>query len=157
QPPHLLLGATAHRLAVEEAEPAEHAGQVLLAAEEQVGGGVEMIGESQVLVDGLDPETARIARALDRDGTAVEAQVTAVGMVDAGDDLDQRRLAGAVVADDRVHLVRRKLEVALRERDDVAEVLLDPVRLEERLTGGGVWHRCQRPSVAAASVRVKKG
>ena len=64
---HLLLGAAAHRLRVEEAEPAERAGEVLLATEEEVGRRVEVVGEREVLVDGLDPELARLARVRDRD------------------------------------------------------------------------------------------
>ena len=70
-----------HRLAIEESEPAERAGKVLLATEEEVGGGVEVVGEREVLVDGLDPELTRLARVRDRDGPVVQAQLAAVGAV----------------------------------------------------------------------------
>ena len=77
-----------------------------LAAEEQVCRSVELVRERKILVDGLDAELARFARVRDGDRFAVDRDLAGVGMVDARDDLDQRRLAGAVVADDRVHLVR---------------------------------------------------
>ena len=48
--------APAHRARVEEAEPAEDAGQQRLATEEQVRGDVEVVGEREILVDGLDAE-----------------------------------------------------------------------------------------------------
>src|SRR5439155_3707119 len=54
------------------------------------------------------------------------------GVVHAGDDLDQRRLAGTVVADDRVHLVRPEREAPVAQRDHTAEPLLDRPGLEER-------------------------
>src|SRR5262249_46571555 len=56
-----------------------------------------------------------------------------VGVEDPGDDLDQRRLAGAIVADERVHLVRTQREVALSECDHAPEVLLDVACIEQGL------------------------
>src|SRR5207237_903040 len=91
-------------------------------------------------VDGLDAERARLARAADLDAAAVERQLARVGLEDAGDDLDQRRLAGAVVADDRVHLAVAELEIRLAQRDHAAEMLGDCARLEQR--GRGLRHRC---------------
>ena len=52
---------------VEEPELAEQAAAHQLAAQEQVGGGVEVGREREVLVDGLDAELARRERAGDRD------------------------------------------------------------------------------------------
>src|SRR5439155_20600536 len=49
----------------------------------------------------------------------------------SGDDLDQGRLAGPVVADERVHLLRPEREVTLAQRDDTPEVLLDVPRFEQ--------------------------
>ena len=54
---------------------------------------------------------------------AVEEDLAAVRSVDAGDALDQRRLAGAVVADERHHLTGPHLELDVRKRLDRAEAL----------------------------------
>ena len=59
-------------------------------------------------------------------GLPSSSSLAAVGVVDAGDDLDQRRLAGAVVADDGMHLTAAQLEARIGEGDDLAEMLLDP-------------------------------
>ncbi len=58
-----LLAAPAHRGLVEEAELAEQAAAQDLAAEEHVRGGVDLGREREVLVDGLDPELARLRAA----------------------------------------------------------------------------------------------
>ena len=48
----------------------------------------------------------------------------ASGSVHAGEDLDERGLAGAVLADEAVHLAPEQLDVAVVERMDGAEALL---------------------------------
>ena len=77
-----------------------------LAAEEHVLGDVEVVGQGEVLVDELDPERGGRAGVVDRDRLALEEDLAAVDGVDAGEALDQRRLAGAVVADERGDLAR---------------------------------------------------
>ena len=67
---------------------------------------------------------------------AVEVDLAAVDRVDPGDALDQRRLAGAVVADERHDLARPYLEVDIRQRLHRAEALRDISRLERRRRGG---------------------
>ena len=104
-----------------------------LAAEVHVLDDVEVVAEREILVDDLDPELGGVLRAVDRDRLAVEEDLAAVGVVDAGDALDQRRLAGAVVADERHHLAGAHLEVDVGERLDRAEVLRHSAKLEERL------------------------
>ena len=114
---------------------------VRLAAEVHVLDDVEVVAQREILVDDLDPELRRVLRAVDRDRLAVEEDLAAVGVVDAGDALDQRRLAGAVVADERHHLACSHLEVDVGERLDRAEVLRHSAELEERFGGrvrGGV-------------------
>ena len=51
--------------------------------------------------------------------------------VEAGEDLHQGRLAGAVVADDAEHLARRDMEVHVAQRGDGAEILVDAAGLED--------------------------
>ena len=62
---------------------------------------VERGRDREVLVHGLDAGSARILRAFERDLLAVEQDLTLVRDLGTGEALDQRRLAGAVVADDR--------------------------------------------------------
>ncbi len=76
-----------------------------LAAEEQVGRHVEIVAQGEVLVDRLDAEVLGVARAADRGLLPVEQDLAGVGGERAGQDLDQGRLAGAVVAEQRHHLV----------------------------------------------------
>jgi hypothetical protein len=52
--------------------------------------------------------------------------------MDAAEDLDERRLAGAVLPDETVHLACEELDVAVLERTHGAEVLLGVLEGEER-------------------------
>ena len=66
---------------------------VHLAPEVHVLDDVEVVAEREVLVDDLDAEARRVLRAVDRDRLALEEDLAAVERVDAGDALDERRLA----------------------------------------------------------------
>ena len=98
--------------------------------------------EREVLVDDLDPERGGVLRAVDRDRLALEEDLARVDRVDPGDALDERRLAGAVVADERHDLARRDVEVDLVERLDGAEALRDA------LAAPAVVLRCQLTALA---------
>ena len=63
-------------------------------------------------------------------GCAVEADLAGIGPVDAGEDLHQRRLAGAVLADERDDLAARDVEVHLVQRDDAGKTLGDRSHLQ---------------------------
>ena len=65
---------------------------------------------------------------------AVEAHRAGVAGVDAGQDLHQRRLAGAVRAEERHHLAGLDDEIDVGEHGDAAERFPDPAHLE---AGGG--------------------
>src|SRR5919109_1029954 len=108
-----------------------------LPAEEHVGHDVEVVRQREILVDDLDPETRRVARAVNVHGCAFDQHVALVEGVDPGDALDQRRLAGAVVADERHDLARTNLEVDPVERLHGAERLRGVFDLQER--GVGHW------------------
>src|SRR5919206_150926 len=75
---------------------------------------------------------ARVARVVDRDRLPLEQDLAAVDGVDAGDALDQRRLAGTVVADQRGHLPRVDREIDVVEDVDRAEPLVQLADLEDR-------------------------
>ena len=68
------------------------------AAEKDVGGGGQIVAERQVLMDDLDAVAAGIDRLVHDQVLAVHAQGAMGWQEVAGDHLDQRRLAGAVVA-----------------------------------------------------------
>ena len=114
-----------HRGLPQDLEP------VRLAAEVHVLDDVEVVAEREILVDDLDPELRRVLRAADRDRLAVEQHLAVVHPVDAGDALDERRLAGAVVADERHDLARPNLEVDVGQGLHGAERLRDAAKLEE--------------------------
>ena len=94
-----------------------------LAAEVHVLHDVEVVAQREILVDDLDPEAAGVLRPVDLDLTALEDDLAAVRRVRSGDALDQRRLAGAVVADERHHLAASHLHVDAAQRLHRAERL----------------------------------
>ncbi len=59
--------------------------------------------------------------------------VPEVGCMHAGEDLDQRRLAGAVVADERHDLAGMDVELDVGQRRDGAEVLADAAQAQDQL------------------------
>jgi hypothetical protein len=122
-----LAGLVRHAMAVERAPAGAQ-----LAAQEQVAGGVDVVGEREVLVDGLDPGALGLARAAERDGLAVHLDRPAVGRVHAGEDLDERRLARAVVSEQSHDLAGVELARHAVDRAQCTEVLVHVDRLDER-------------------------
>jgi len=72
-----------------------------------------------------------VAGVRSRDGRAGDGDRAAVGLVGAGDDLDQRALAGAVLAEQGVDLAGLKIE-STPERAGAAVVLCELAEFEER-------------------------
>ena len=103
----------------------ERAGRGVLLAEVQVGDDVEVVAQREVLEDRGDAELLRLLGAVDGDAFAVEDHLTLVGRVDAGHDLDERRLAGAVVADQGDDLTGVHVDRDILERLHGAETLAD--------------------------------
>ena len=125
------LARTADRLpALAEAGGAE------LVAEEDVLGDAEVGDEVELLVDRGDPEVHRGLRRRQRDRLALPQDLALVGLVARGEDLDQGRLAGAVLAEQAVHLPRAHLELDPSEREHSGEPLDDAAHGEQR----GVVH-----------------
>ncbi len=121
--------AVDHRLLVEHVErpPA----LLELAAEEHVVGRGQVVGDGEVLVDHLDPDVARVDRAVEVHDIALHLDRAGALREVAGDDLDQRRLAGAVVAHEADHLACADFEVDAAQRFDRAEILGDVLQLEK--------------------------
>ena len=118
-----------HRAFVEHrnAEPA--LGQ--FAAHEEIGDDVDIGAEREVLVDRLDAGALGLRRRLGQERLALEQHLSGRRLHAAGDDLDQRRLAGAVVAEKRHHFTLADREGDALQRFDGAIVLLDVVENEQ--------------------------
>ena len=121
-----------------EAPPRARLDQVL-AAEEEVLRRRQVVGQREVLIDGLDAELTRVDRGLEVGRLAVDLERALVRAQRARQALHERRLAGAVVAHQRHDLARRDLERDVVERGDVAEELGDVVG-RQRGTGGDGAH-----------------
>ena len=106
--------------------------------------------EHEVLVHHPDPAVDRVLRRLEDDGLAVHEDLALVGPVEPVEDVHQRRLAGAVLAEQRVHLARPQVEVDVVVRDDPRKALRDPAKLED----GGLFHRAD--SMSGAERRQKE-
>ena len=112
-------------------EGAERAPPLLdLAAEEHVFGRGQVVGERKVLINDLDPLGARLDRAGEMHRLAFDHDLAGGGGKVAGDDLHQRRLAGAVVAHQPDSLAALDREVDAVQGMDGAEALGDGVEAQ---------------------------
>jgi hypothetical protein len=153
-------------LAVEPALVDEDAADPGLLADRDVLRHREVGHEVELLVDDADPGVPGLLRAADLQRLPVHREVAGVRGVDAGEQLHQRRLAGAVLADDGEHLVVPQLEVHVGERLHAGEALADPGHLEQggrrprpgRRIGRRIGHRGSPPnryrSMDASSISV---
>ena len=110
----------------------------------------QLVEQHRFLVDRGDAGRAGVVRRWRRcTGCAVERMLARVGLVDAGQDLDQRRLAGAVLADQRRHLA------GVERRGDTSCSARTPGKLfempAERRGSGRLRRAWARPSAADAS------
>ena len=104
-------------------------------AEHDVLGDGHHRDQHEVLVDHPDPRADRVARGGELDPLAVQQQLTRVGPVQAVEDVHQRRLSGAVLTEQRVHLAAAHIEIDVVVGDGARELLPDPAHLENELVG----------------------
>ncbi len=97
----------------------------LLGAEHDVLQHGEVVGQHEVLEDHPDPGVDRVRRRAERHLSAVDLDRAVVGLLDAVQDLHQRRLAGAVLPDERVDGAASDGQVDVVVRDDAREALAD--------------------------------
>nr|WP_255272049.1 hypothetical protein [Actinomadura madurae] len=81
-----------------------------LAAEQQVVGDGQLRHQAQLLVDDREPAFPGVAGPGEGHRDAVEDDLAPVGPLDAGENLDQGGLAGAVLAGQHVHASRFEAE-----------------------------------------------
>ena len=96
-----------------------------------------IVQNSMLLVDGANAERSRQRRIHPRHRVARDRQRPGVGRFRAGDDLDQRRLARAVLADQRVDLAGGEREGHVRQRTHTRERLRDGVGFEKKRQRSG--------------------
>ena len=108
--------------------PADPAAEARLVAggDGQVVDRVQHADEPEVLVHEPDAGVVRGRSVAQRERLRRSTHASTrrrVGLVVAGEDLDQRRLAGAVLADERVHFARGDIDADVVERDLARERL----------------------------------
>ena len=103
-----------------------------LAAQEEIARHAHQRHQRQILVDRGDA-ACRACPAASRSaiGLAVDQNFALVGHVHAGQNLDQRRFAGAIVAKQAMDFAGPDVEGHVLERDDRAEILADRLELDE--------------------------
>ena len=103
----------------DELPPVDHAGHARRrGAEKDVLGHRQVRNEIQLLVDDANAERQRVARAVDVDRLAAHADLAAVLAIRAAENLHQRGLAGAVLAEQHVHFAGVQRQIDAVERDD---------------------------------------
>jgi hypothetical protein len=90
-----------------------------------------------MLVHHRDARVERVARRVELDPVSPQPDLALVRPVEAGEDVGQRRLAGAVLAQQCVYLAGRRLEVDVLVGDDRGEPLRDSPQRDCRRWRGG--------------------
>ena len=101
-----------------------------LVPEEDVLGDRQAVDDIQLLVHRGDAELERSLGRGDLDGLAEPGDRAAVGAVDAGERLDEGRLAGAVLSEHAVHFSGTDVEVHSAQRLNAREALRHPSDVE---------------------------
>src|SRR5690606_105916 len=111
--------------------------QPRLTADEDVLRRGEVVHQAELLMNDTDTGILRRTRAQNLDRPAVEQDLAGVRLIDPGEDLHQRRLAGTVLAHERMDFTGPKLESGLLQGMDAGKLLLDAAHDDERCSGGG--------------------
>ena len=119
------LGVAAHRRAVDD--PAA----VPVTYEDVLGHG-EVGEDHRLLVHRGDPEGLRLERVSHPHGAPVDDELSAVGLHNAGHDLDERRFPRPVLSEERVDLARLQREGDIVERLGGSEPFRDAPDLQDR-------------------------
>ena len=113
------------------------------------------VGEQpRLLVDDRDAERAGLCRAVERDRLSVQDDLAGIRLVDPGEDLDERALAGTVLADQPVDLTGPELERDVVERLGRPEPHRDAGQRRARRDGDrfGDRHRSTHDAVSAVAL-----
>ena len=121
-----------------------------LAAEENVVADGQIVGQRQILIDRLDAIIAGFLRRGESNALAIEIDIALVILEDAGDRLDQRRLARTVVAGKGHDLSGENVERGFHDCMDAAEAFRDAL---DRKDGSRITQLAVLPGNAAGSGR----
>ena len=110
------LGAAPHLVVSNQTEGVER-----LAADPDVFRHRHEVHQVEFLMDHRDAVAQRVERRTQADVLALEAEGAGVWRIDAGDDLHQRRLAGAVLAHQRMDVAALEAERHVVERQNAGE------------------------------------
>ena len=133
--------------------PVEQAVTAVLAAEKDVLGHRAERNEVDFLIDGADAAALGVLRRGEVDGLAAKHDGSAVLAIGAGQHLDHRRLAGAVLADERHDLPGLDLERCGSQRLHSLKALVDVAHDEERSGHRNFLLSVKRPAQNAPSRR----
>ena len=122
------------RLAVHR-RPVQQRTAVAFVAQEHVQGDRQMRDQVELLIDGGDAPTDRGVGVADRERLAFEPHLTRGRLDQPGDALDERGLAGAVLADQAVHLAAGHGQIDPIEGAHARVVLDQPADLQQRTAG----------------------
>ena len=103
------------------------------AAHEEVARHRHQRRERQILIDRADAHIRRITRRAERDQSAVNPNLARCRRVDAGENLDQCRLAGPVVAEERMDFAGINLEVDTVQGAQFAKPLHDVLHFDDQV------------------------
>ena len=102
------------------------------AADEHVLGDRHVGGEGELLVDRDDARALGVVRRRKGDRLPEQLDFARIGALRAGQNLEQRRLAGAVLAEKRMDLRRSHFEMDVLKRKHAGKALADAGHLEDR-------------------------
>src|SRR5574337_1574833 len=146
-----------------EAAPAHKQPGARLAADEHVLGDRHVGGEGELLVNSRDAGALRLVRRLELNLFAEELDRSLIGRLGAGEDLEQRRFARAVLAEQRVNFGRPDFKMRVLERPHAGEAIAEAGHFADRAIRGivGQGHRFLnaliRRGVAAFSRKAGEG
>jgi hypothetical protein len=109
-----------HAPAIQEPQ---RSGPERLPAEEDIASDVERVDDFELLMDHGDAESRGVRRPVHDHRHVVDRNLARVRAMDPGQDLHQRRLAGAILADQPDDLSGGHVEVHAIERDDAGKLL----------------------------------
>ncbi len=93
----------------------------------------ELLEQADLLERSRNAEPHAPVRGHSRQIAALERQRPGIGLIDTADQIEQRRFPRPVRPDDRENRAGRNVERNVRHRFHAAEILVQPLRLQQRL------------------------
>ncbi len=121
-------GQRAHQLVVEKRNTQDPF--LSFPAQEHVVVNAEIVDQRQILIHGLNTQSSGFDRRIQVDWLPVECIGSAIRLVKAAQNLDQRRLAGAIVSHQPEHLAPVQSQADIGERGDCTETFAQVLGLE---------------------------